>query len=173
MENLSDQSSSQASRKTVFVVRPEQAEDAQGVQDVYQTATADLRRVYVPRSGIAGSVVVEQAQRLVATEHGEVIGVLELLEQPRQFYIQALAVATRARCRGVAKQLLLHVEQLAKRKGKQIIVLRTVCETGNFQVFSRLGFVVVDREKTDHFVAVGGGELHILVMHRDVQGQYI
>lgn len=167
METLSDRPTSRSKQQSDFVVRSVAAEDEQAVRDIYEAATADLRQVYAPRSEFTGDQE-GAAQRLVATEMGVVVGVVEFLDQPDQLYVRALAVARRNRRRGVAKRLMLGIEELAKTSRKRAIVVRTVEETGNSKIFSRLGFSEVSREQTNRFVATGGGALHIVEMRRYV-----
>ncbi|MGX2030062.1 N-acetyltransferase family protein [Methylocaldum gracile] len=153
-----------------FVVRPMVAEDEPAVRDIYDAATADLRQVYAPRCGIFGDKE-EVSQRLVVTEMGVVLGVVEYIDQPDQVYVRALAVARRHRRQGVAKCLMSGVEELAKNAHKQAIVLRTVSETGNVEIFSRLGFSEVNREQTNRFVATNGSDVHVVEMRRCIGGK--
>jgi GNAT superfamily N-acetyltransferase len=60
-----------------------------------------------------------------------------------------LAVHEDARPKGVARAPLEHVATIAAKAGTRLLRLSTVAETGNVEVFERLGFRTVSEKEDD------------------------
>jgi N-acetylglutamate synthase-like GNAT family acetyltransferase len=96
-------------------------------------------------------VVTDVATTVVAVLGKRVVGVVEFLVEADGVLIQGLAVHPKYRRRGIAHALVEHLEQVARYRGKSMLFLRTINETGNRLIFARLGFVTVGEQPSTKF----------------------
>ncbi len=76
-------------------------------------------------------VVTDVATTVVAVLGKRVVGVVEFLVEADGVLIQGLAVHPKYRRRGIAHALVEYLEQAARYRGKSMLLLRTINETGN------------------------------------------
>jgi N-acetylglutamate synthase-like GNAT family acetyltransferase len=80
-------------------------------------------------------------QLVVASEHGQLVGCAYVDVRSTCAYVGKVAVASKARGRGIAKQLLDAAESIARNAGRQVLELQTRVELlENHKAFSALGF---------------------------------
>ena len=79
-----------------------------------------------------------------------------------------LGVHTRFRRRGVAGALIGQLETIGRNCGCTAVILHTVRETGNVDVFQRLGFLVESEELTTLFESDRFSALSEVVMRKDI-----
>lgn len=137
----------------MHTVRAFLATDADAVDLITTMCTRELRKIYTPRNTPQrDSGDQPQRSRIVAVNPaGAVVGVAECLYREAGIYVQGIAVAPAHRRRGVAASLLAHCDALAARAGLPAIELSTIKETGNPEVFRRLGFLVVAEKASERF----------------------
>jgi len=94
--------------------------------------------------------IKKQTQRLVALINDLIVGIVEYLTAIPCVGVMGLGVHQDFRRLGVARSLFCALEAIAVRKGATRLQLYTVKETGNVDVFKRLGFKVIS-EQEDEF----------------------
>lgn len=110
----------------------------------------------------------EDVDKLVALINGQIKGVVEYIERDDQIYFQGLAVEPSRHRQGIARALICRLEKLCIERNFQKLALATIEETGNVRIFEKLGFCVVEREKTDRFKSDQYDNLHIVKMVKHV-----
>ncbi|MBB3102559.1 GNAT family N-acetyltransferase [Azomonas macrocytogenes] len=140
-------------------IREKTINDSAAVAEVITLATADLRRVYRPVSKPMKRAILEEkyiSKMLVAVDGELIFGVAEYYTKPDSLYIQGLATHPQHRRRGIAQALINAVEEIAIRENKPKLTLSTIKETGNSQIFARLGFIVVNEVRAEEFEGIDG-----------------
>ncbi|MEZ4598674.1 MAG: GNAT family N-acetyltransferase [Syntrophotaleaceae bacterium] len=137
----------------MITVRPERVEDQAAIQGVRAAATATLRQIYRPKQRAIEnkSRISPGLQRLVAVVDGQVVGTVQYYIENQSVCLVGLGVAADYRQKGVARSLIRHLENVGKREKAIQLKLHTVKETGNVDVFKRLGFTVVAEREDDFF----------------------
>lgn len=137
----------------MITVRPQSAEDIADIQDVRDVATATLRQTYRPKQrAIENKARISPSlQRLVAVTDGRVVGTVQYYLEGQSVRLIGLGVHTDYRQKGVAGSLISYLEKVGRREKATQLKLHTVKETGNVEVFRRLGFTVVSEREDDLF----------------------
>ncbi len=143
-------------------VRAANADDADGVAAVEAEAIATLRTTYRPTSGAVArrAHLDERLARLVAT--GRIASTIERVKtivvgtvlyrlDGDALVVTGMGVAATWRRHGVARALVRHLARIGRDGGAAKLRLFTVLETGNVEIFTRLGFVVVDERTAELF----------------------
>jgi ribosomal protein S18 acetylase RimI-like enzyme len=108
---------------------------------------------------------------LVAVLEGRVVGVVQFHISEDRLSFLGLGVHPRFQRRGVAGALIRHLETIGRNCGCKAVILHTVRETGNVEVFQRLGFLVESEEPTTLFQSDRFSALSEVVMRREVSQQ--
>ena len=88
----------------------------------------------------------------VATEHGQVVGVLVLELQDTALLLESVAVDPAHQGQGIGRSLIDHAEQVARDAGLSAVELYTNAHmTENLRLYPSLGYDVVDRRREDGF----------------------
>lgn len=147
-------------------------EDAGGIGLVQGSATAALRRTYRPNARALAnrSRISRDLQRLVALVDGRVVGTTQYYVERGCLRIVGLGVAEEYRRRGIARALVNFLLGLAADEGLEGIGARTIRETGNVQVFEKLGFRVVSDVKDEYSESDIYPELRDVDLFRPVTG---
>lgn len=129
----------------MIIVRPENAEDQAEIQHVRAAATATLRQTYRPRQRAIDNKarISPSLQRLVAVTDSRVVGTVQYCMANRAVCLIGLGVHADHRQKGVARSLVRHLKKIGIKEKATQLNLHTVKETGNVEVFRRLGFTVV------------------------------
>jgi ribosomal protein S18 acetylase RimI-like enzyme len=137
----------------MITVRPERVEDQAEINNVIAATTATLRQIYRPnQKAIENKTrLCEALKRLVAVADGRVVGTVEYYIENRSVCLIGLGVHTNYRQKGIARNLIRHLEKIGIGENATQIKLHTVKETGNVDVFRRLGFTVVAEQEDDLF----------------------
>lgn len=157
------------STPAVRAIRPE---DEDAAAEVARLATADLRRVYWP-TPIAvqhRATLAAQLHRLVAVVDRRIVGVVQYYVAGDRLAFLGLGVHPEYRRRGVAKALVRQLEQIGRECGCTTLTLNTVRQTGNVEVFHRLGFFVESEAPTGLFEGVGNMSLSEVAMRKGLAG---
>ncbi|WP_333876840.1 GNAT family N-acetyltransferase [Methylobacter sp.] len=135
------------------IVREFLTDDTEPVNLIMTTCTQELRKVYGPKPATKRvSKIQPNSSRIVAVSPKDtVVGVAECIHRELALYVQGIAVAPTYRRRGVATDLLAHCNSLAADAGLNVLEIATIKETGNAELFCRLGFFVIDERVSDHF----------------------
>lgn len=135
------------------IVRTFLASDAEPVNIIVASCTRELRKVYVPKPDAENIFQNQQhSSRIVAMDYTEtIVGVAECIGRASALYVQGIAVAPKHRRRGVATDLLAHSASLALDAGLSALEIATIKETGNVEIFCRLGFLVIEERVSERF----------------------
>ena len=136
----------------MIAIRHEKPDDQPGIQEVDASATATLRRTYRPsqKAIVSKERIRKQTQRLVAVINDRIVGTVEYHITDQSLGIMGLGVHQDFRMLGVARSLFCALEAIAAKEEAARLHLYTVKETGNVDVFKRLGFMVAS-EQEDEF----------------------
>lgn len=77
---------------------------------------------------------------LVATAGGHVVGTVAYRVRSGQLHLFNLVVAPAHRNNGIARQLLLALEEIAERSGARRITVQTIAELGVVPLFKAMGY---------------------------------
>lgn len=116
--------------------------DDEGVARVQDSATATLRTIYRPLP-IRMERFAERAPRLtrlVVVDGEEIVGTVQYELLGQRLHLINLGVLAERRRAGVARHLVDALVQIATAAGANRLSLYTIRETGNVDVFTRLGF---------------------------------
>jgi ribosomal protein S18 acetylase RimI-like enzyme len=135
---------------TIRLARPE---DADGIESVKASAIATLRKTYRPtQKAIAHKQTISTSlTQLVALCDDRVNGAVEYRIEGDRVHFLSLDVHLDSRRQGVARRLLAELDAIGKKSGAAKLSTYTVTQTGNVEIFRRLGFRVVSEEPTDLF----------------------
>lgn len=137
-------------------IREMAPEDEPGTRIVSKESHATLRKIYSP-TPIAKQIGTEVPfTRLVALSAGQVVGMVTFEVDGKALYFGSLGVLENFRRQGIATAIVVHLEQTAKSQGFKKLTCATVKETGNVQIFEKLGFSVISSQLSDKFVSVNG-----------------
>lgn len=135
------------------IVRKFLTSDTEPVNLIMSACTQELRKTYAPKpTNESVTLVQPNSSRIVAVSPKDaVVGVAECVRRALALYVQGIAVAPAHRRRGVATDLLAHCNSLAADTGLNVLEIVTIKETGNVEIFCRLGFFVVDERVSERF----------------------
>ena len=152
-------------------VRPAVPDDDTAVQAVEAAATATLHEMYRPnQAALANKArLTSRLKRLVAIVDGQVAGTVRYFVENHSVRVIGLGVFPDFRRRGVARALLQFLEVAGKEEGAGRLGLFTVKQTGNAEVFTRLGFRVV-AERKDEF---SESDTHAALIDVEMQKQLV
>ena len=150
-------------------VRDARSDDRTALLPLRQEAINALRRIYLPADEMPGMRrVMPRFDTLVAVVDGELVGTLEYTLAHEAVYLQGLGVAEAWQGQGVARKLVDAVAGLAERYPLPRLELCTIRETGNVQVFERLGFHVCEEAPSTQFVGAVGQPVSEVVMMKQL-----
>jgi ribosomal protein S18 acetylase RimI-like enzyme len=134
-------------------VREETPADADEVAAVAASAIATLRETYRPTQKAIShkQAIASSLTRLVAVHNGRVIGAVQYSLIDDRLHFLSLGVLSNFRRRGVTRQLIDALNTIAQRAGAARLSAYTVAQTGNCEIFERLGFRVISEEPTDYY----------------------
>lgn len=151
-------------------VREAETTDSAGIEIVKASAIATLRETYRPRQKAVDhkQAISATLTQLVAISDGRVIGTVQYVVMGDRLHFLSLDVDSEWRRQGVARRLIAELEESAKSAGALRLSTYTVTQTGNCEIFRRLGFTVVSEEPTDFFESVRYSELTESYLERDL-----
>ncbi len=143
------------------------AEEIAPAKAIATAAFSELRSVYSPTK----TAIVNQPKStayVVAKAGQTVVGTLQYFDEGNRIYVFDVAVDAHYRRQGVARQLVDFVSDTARTLGHKIVSARTIRETGNVEIFERLGFRVVKEETAKWCVSDRYPTLHDAYLERQV-----
>ena len=148
-------------------IREQIDSDTKAVESIIATATDELRSIYRP---IKPKVLTKTQNQIsiVATIKGNVVGSAELLFFKNSALVQGIAVSPTHRRQGVARAIIQYAILKAQKEGKSKLVLSTIKETGNANIFLHMGFTVVSEEISEIFESVQGETVTLIKMTKGI-----
>jgi GNAT superfamily N-acetyltransferase len=119
-------------------------------------------------AGVEQSVAAGTTLLLIAAEAGQLVGTVQLVlaTKPNGLHraeVSKLLVHSRAQRRGIGRQLMLVVEELARQHQRSTLVLDTLQGAGSEQLYQQLGYVAVGA--IPQFARVASGALEATVVY--------
>ncbi len=90
--------------------------------------------------------------RLVAVENGTPIGTAEFKVADSRAHVIGLAVHPDWRRRGIARRLLEAIVNTGRSAGATKLSLYSIVQTGNLEIFEKLGFCVVHESAAENLI---------------------
>ncbi len=139
--------------------------DKSKLEHIHKESRETLRNTYRIKENLSFININPLDKKIVILEKNEKILVsCRIVYYENRIHIIAIAVLKSHRKQGLCKALIDFIKKEAKGKNIDIISLYTVEETGNVQVFNKLGFKVITREKTELFESDVYDELNEVYM---------
>lgn len=118
--------------------------------------------------GIGADVAAETTLLLVAEEARQLVGTVQLVlaTKPNGLHraeVSKLLVHSRAQRRGIGRQLMLAVEELARQHGRSTLVLDTLQGAGSELLYKGLGYTAAGAIPA--FARVPGGALEATMVY--------
>jgi ribosomal protein S18 acetylase RimI-like enzyme len=137
------------------MIRPAHPGDAETVR----TLVHEAYEPWIPRLGQVPSPIKDDyARRIAATQvwvleqHGEMVGIVVLEEQPECLFLENVAVRPKEQGKGFGRTLIAFAEQEAARRGLPEVQLCTnVRMTENIALYEHLGFREIGRISGEGF----------------------
>ena len=148
------------------VIRHATSQDAPALQEISIAGTKTLRSVYHPSNERAGRRKGADRTWLVAAVDHRVVGAMSYTTSEQALHLRGLGVLPSYQRHGVARLLVDYAVGLAASKELPGVTLETVRETGNVEIFERLGFSVISEARTDEFLSPEGLPMTDVVMRR-------
>lgn len=151
-------------------VRTALPSDQKAIVSVRQDATDTLRATYFPKEAAIRSKasVSDSLHTLVAEVDAQILGTVQYRIADGILSIIGLSVSKNARRNGIARALVERLVALAADDGISKLSLWCVKETGNPQIFERLGFYSVHEENSTLFASSKYPSLTEVRMEMDV-----
>jgi ribosomal protein S18 acetylase RimI-like enzyme len=134
----------------MFTVRHALPQDDIAIKEINFLATATLREVYRPKPSFARNKISKHLERLVAIERDRIVGAVRYYVEDPILRIIGLNVHPDFRKKGVARELIRALEEIARQQKIARLQLATIKQTGNVEIFRRLGFKIIE-EREDNF----------------------
>ena len=144
-------------------VRTQTDSDSDYVKSIISTTTDELRAIYRPVNSHAQSEI-EESICVVAVINKNIVGAAKYLINKNNILIRNLAVSPDYRKQGVARAIIEH----ATLKGKSELVLSTIKETGNINIFLHLGFNVDKEFISENFEGIHGKQVTQVKMRKKI-----
>jgi len=143
------------------------AEDIAPAKAIAKAAFSELRSVYSPtQTAIANQ---PKSTAYIVVKMGQtVVGTSQYFDEGDRIYLFDVAVDASYRRQGIARRLIDFVSDIARSLGYKIVSARTIRETGNVEIFERLGFRVVKEEIAKWCVSDRYQILHDAYLERHV-----
>ncbi len=149
-------------------VRQQNELEAKIAESIFTAATNELRAIYRPVAMADDNLPVNSI-KVVATINDKVVGLAQYLIGTDSIKLSGLAVSPDYRRRGVAGAIVQYLVQEANNNRKADIVLGTIKETGNVDIFVRLGFTVIEEVIAEKFVGACGDKVTLVTMRKIAQ----
>lgn len=137
----------------MIVVRKATPSDSEGIADVDRSSTATLRETYRPNQAALANRPRASTKRirLVARLDNRVVGIAQYYWKEDLLHVMDLGVHIDFRRQGVAKALFAYLEDIGRAHGARCLSLHTVKETGNVEIFRKLGFKPISEQRSELF----------------------
>ena len=129
----------------MITVRVATPEDSEAILEVSNLAVAILRKTYLPKKAVQINRPHGEGvrTRLVALVDDRVVGTVQYAERGDGIHLIGLFVHPQFQRQGIAHQLVQFMVDVGRQNEARCLSVNTVKETGNVQIFRRLGFEVI------------------------------
>lgn len=152
---------------TEFIVREARESEEAARRVIVDAATLELRRTYRPREN-ENKCGDEPNDVLVALKESVLVGTAEYIRRQDHIYIQGIAVHPEYRAQGVCRALVLAARRIAKQNNLAALTLCAIEETGNVEIFERLGFKITSHAAALNHVNPEGGTVTQVEMEQKI-----
>lgn len=152
----------------MIVVRQARPADAEDVQRVFDAAFEPVRKIYRPSTEMIAHAQSLELERLVATDDERIVGTVRFRVDSERVGVIGLAVEPSRQRRGVARAIVEALREIAIERGCRELGLFTIRQTGNVEVFRRLGFAVMWERPETWSTSTCGEDLVEVYMLRPV-----
>ncbi|MES9905130.1 MAG: GNAT family N-acetyltransferase [Sedimenticola sp.] len=154
------------SEKVEWFVREVRESEEAARREIVKAATRELRKTYGPRT--TGSQCDRAPNEvLVALIGSMLVGTSEYIRKDDHIYVQGVAVHPEYQGIGVCRALLCKAEEIAMKDNLQTLALCAIEETGNVQIFEKLGFKVISRAVSTNYISPEGCPVAQVEMERN------
>jgi N-acetylglutamate synthase-like GNAT family acetyltransferase len=154
-----------------MIIRESVIQDEPAIKEVSSLAIASLRKVYRPtKEAIARKAnTAKQRTCLVCVYENKVVGVVEYEKAESMLHIIGLSVYPSHQRKGIAGLFINYLGQIARKLGASGLSLYTIKQTGNVEIFSKLGFQVIKESPAQWVKSVTGDDLIDVYMEKMVK----
>lgn len=138
-------------------------DDSRNLQPINSSAKETLRKHY---QRIESVMQIEDfpTTLVIAETKGQLVGRCEYRINYKELYFLSLGVLISYRKQGVLRKIFEFLESVAKQEKCNRITCETIEETGNREIFEKLGMVVSNRSRSMKYHAPDGGPVHEILM---------
>ena len=136
-----------------LIVRPATDHDLPNLQPVNLSAKETLRKFYHRHESVPQLEEYHPTTLVIAEIHGQLVGRCEYRILGNELYFLALGVLEGHRRQGVLRKMFEFFESLAMLEKCEKITCETIAETGNREIFEKLGMNVVRSSPSAKYVA--------------------
>lgn len=148
-----------------FNVRQSTEHDLKNLQPVNSSAKETLRKFYQRIESIQ-QLEDFPTTLIVAEINGQLVGRCEYRIISNELYFLSLGVLGSYRKQGVLRKMFEFLESIAAREICKKITCETIEETGNREIFEKLGMIVVSKRQSMKYVAPDGSPVCELFMEK-------
>jgi len=154
-----------------ITVREALISDEEEMKIVAQSGIKTLRKIYRPNLKALENKkrINRDLKRLVAVTDKRIIGTVQYYIDNSCMKIIGLSVLDDYRKQGVSRKLIKTIEELAQEKNIQKISLFTIKETGNEDIFKKLGFHIMSEEPDVFSESDSFSNLTNLYMEKEIE----
>jgi ribosomal protein S18 acetylase RimI-like enzyme len=133
-----------------IIIREACNADREGYEAVSHCAIQILRKTYRPKRGVTSAPAIgNDLKRLVALINEKIVGTVRYSIDENRLHLLGLMVHPDFHHQGIAKELVRYLTERAEDQNIKILSLYTIKETGNVNIFEKMGFKVVRMESAD------------------------
>lgn len=149
----------------MITIRKQTPKDARQVKYIKSIVTHELRSIYRPIN-TENLKDKTAAIHLLATLNDKVVGTAEYLLYKDNALVQGLAILPEYRNRGIATKIIDYITLKVKAEGKHELLLSTVKETGNTELFLKMGFTAHSEEISNAYKTPLGNKVTIITLKK-------
>lgn len=150
------------------IIRPAEASELQATQALTALSFESVRHIYqlLPEANSNRTLNPDSSVVLIAITDGIMSATLRYFIDDDRLHIIGLAVHPEFRRCGLCRALIRNLTEIGKHHHLRALSLSTIKETGNQEVFEKLGFEVLLEYKAENLYSVQGNTLHEVYMER-------
>jgi predicted GNAT family acetyltransferase len=145
-------------------------EDAESVREVNAASVATLRKVYRPSQAALTRKSKRKKLRtsLVCVSQGKIVATVDYEKDDDTLHVMGPMVLPAYRRKGIARFIMDHLAEIAMQSGKRALSLNTIKQTGNVEIFTKLGFCPHRESPSEWTESVSGEDLVDVYMEREL-----
>lgn len=136
--------------------------DVSKLEKIVESTSNTLRKTYKPKGEVFGNKPSDfnEDEFVVAEAGEEIIGSVRIKRVDDRLHLIALGIIEEFRNKGICYSIIRYVLNIAKEDDLRCLSLYTIRETGNVEIFEKMGFSVVFEEITHDFTSDIYQDLH-------------